>query len=349
MYERRSRALIRSRCSAIDRGGLDLLRRDPGDDLGSSGADDGADPGRRVGIGRVALAQVAGEVDLRRIDVLDRQPLDLSGGIDDLDGAPVPDPRDGEAGHAPEGLLVVEQFAEHGAGFGEEALVLLGAHAGGDVMEGVDRELGRAVRTGQGRRLDDRPVLLTAASNAEADRERLRRASGERVPAGQVGSREWPTVLGEQFEASEDLLGGRGKECFGRREADDGGRHFVRVHQAAGSILHRHPVGDRAQDLLEPVSHRGGGNAMRFFALGNLVDHAFPLYGDPGRRALCISQSLEYSQRHARLRHIADAFHGPSAFDPAPSVPIDSQSAATRVTSRQRVAREPPVHARRAP
>ena len=280
--------------------------------------------------------------------MLDGQPLDLSGGIDDLDGAPVPDPRDGEAGHAPESLLVVERFAEHGAGFGEEALVLLGAHAGGDVMEGVDRELGRAVRTRQGRRLDDGPVLVTGASNAEADRERPRRAPGERVPAGQVGSREWPTVLGEQFEASEDLLGGRGEECFGRRKADDGGRRFVRVHQAAGSILHGHPVGDRAQDLLEPVGHRGGGNAVWFFALGNLVDHAFPLYGDPGRRALCISQWPDTASVTCASGTLQTRFTA-WAFDPAPFVPIDSQSAAMRVTSRQRVAREPPVHARRAP
>ena len=88
-------------------------RRDLGVELGLAGADHLGDPRRRVGIGRVAFAELARELHLARIRVRHRHLL-RSGRprLLDLDGAPVRELRNGEASHRPEDRPVVERRDE---------------------------------------------------------------------------------------------------------------------------------------------------------------------------------------------------------------------------------------------
>ncbi len=93
-----------------------------------------ADRGRAGGCGRGQhrLLELPRELQLERIDVLERQPLQPVAD-EDVDGAPVRDPRHREPGDVGERLLVVERAAEHPAGLGEEGLPLLGDPAFFDV------------------------------------------------------------------------------------------------------------------------------------------------------------------------------------------------------------------------
>ena len=84
------------------------------------GADHVLDAAARVRIVGIAILQRARHLDAGRVDVRDRQPLDAPLLVDDVDGAPVGDVRNGELGHGPQRRLVVERAAEGAAGLGQE-------------------------------------------------------------------------------------------------------------------------------------------------------------------------------------------------------------------------------------
>ena len=83
------------------------------------------------------LLQLAGERELERVGVLEREPLEPSV-EEDVDRAPVGDPRHGKPRDVGERLLVVERAPEHPAGLGEERLPLLGELAVLDIGRRAD-------------------------------------------------------------------------------------------------------------------------------------------------------------------------------------------------------------------
>ena len=91
--------------------------------------------------GEHRLLELAGERELERVRVLEREPLELA--VDeDVDGAPVGHARHREPRDVGERLLVVERAAEHPAGLGEERLPLLGELAVLDVGRRADPAVG---------------------------------------------------------------------------------------------------------------------------------------------------------------------------------------------------------------
>ena len=112
------------------------------------------------------LLELAGERELERVDVLEGEPLELA--VDeDVDGAPVGDPRHREPRDVGERLLVVERAAEHPAGLGEEGLPLLGEPAVLDVGVRADPA-------------DDPPPSLRIATARRDASDRRRRARRSR-------------------------------------------------------------------------------------------------------------------------------------------------------------------------
>ncbi len=74
---------------------------------------------RCVPVGRVALFDLEGELDLGRVDVLDSQPVQPVV-LDEIDGAPVRERWDREARNLRHGALVVEALGELGGRLGQE-------------------------------------------------------------------------------------------------------------------------------------------------------------------------------------------------------------------------------------
>ena len=94
------------------------------------------------------LLELAGEGELERVGVLEREPLEPSV-EEDVDRAPVRDPRHRKPRDVGERLLVVERAPEHPAGLGEERLPLLGELAVLDVGRRADPAVGGRQRAAQ--------------------------------------------------------------------------------------------------------------------------------------------------------------------------------------------------------
>ena len=82
-------------------------------------------PDRVIGVGRdrVPLDQVAHQLGPGGIDVGGGQPPQLAL-LQDVDGAPAPQPRHGQPGDAGQRRLEVERFADQAGGLGQELVAL---------------------------------------------------------------------------------------------------------------------------------------------------------------------------------------------------------------------------------
>ena len=142
------------------------------------------DPLRRVRVGRIARAELERLLADIGIDVSQRLPLEQAAVGQHLDGAPVRQLRDGEVRDLDKQLVGVERGGEYLAAPREEALALLGALVGGDVLDDVDRHRHVAVGVADRGGLDRGPALLAGLPDAEADDRLGAVLSRERSPAG---------------------------------------------------------------------------------------------------------------------------------------------------------------------
>jgi hypothetical protein len=116
------RLQLRARADRI----LEQLGRDLGDELGPARAHDVGHAVEGAGIGRIAPTEFPGELHLRRIDVGDGHGVDRALGADEVDRAPVREPRHHEVGHALQRLVHDQRGGEHSARLREERQALAG-------------------------------------------------------------------------------------------------------------------------------------------------------------------------------------------------------------------------------
>ena len=105
------------------------LVRHLGVELGVAGADHVRDSGLRARVDRVALAELAGKLDLGLIGVCHHDAVELAALVDHLDPAPVGDMADRERRELVERRFGIQGTRQELAGLGQEALAVSRRHA----------------------------------------------------------------------------------------------------------------------------------------------------------------------------------------------------------------------------
>ena len=146
----------------VPRDGRNERAGDVFDELRSAGAHGLRNSLRSVEVSAKAPLELPGECLPARVGVGDRDALDPAPGVDQIDHAPVGDPRHGQPGHRVESGLKVERRAEVLPRLREDLGPQLGALALGDVAN-IAGEGGRAIELDARERQLDRELVPAGA------------------------------------------------------------------------------------------------------------------------------------------------------------------------------------------
>ncbi len=169
----------------IDGRGREQLPGNVGNELGFARAKDLGNAGPRVRIGWIPPFQLGDELQLRGVDVRHREPPPRAT-VDEIDGTPVSQHRDGQARDRGQGLLVVERGGHFIDGAQQERALVPVTDLLGDVAEKIDGIDDLAVQIAGGDGPHHRPALLHRPENLESKPHLLGDAALEHRSARQL-------------------------------------------------------------------------------------------------------------------------------------------------------------------
>ena len=212
--------------------------------LGLTGREHDAEAPLGVEAGRIALAELAPERDLPRVDVRQRHRHERPVRIDEVDRAPVGDLRDGESGHLLEGLLEVERGGKRLGGLGEDPLGALRLLDLGHVLAHVDRARDVALLILQRSGLDPDPARAPSLRVDAAHQEGRWRLAPNHPPPRQLGQVDRPPVLVVHGEALGPSARRRREYLLDALPSHERRRGLVDVDELAARVVNRHRVGE---------------------------------------------------------------------------------------------------------